>query len=56
MALILEQDYTFVTNNRTGFLMLYRRASLRAGLIVIAPNITPQTSAGTVRGRAQLYP
>lgn len=41
MALILEQDYTFVTNNRSDSLALYRRAPLHAGLVVIVPNVKP---------------
>lgn len=41
MKLILEADYTFVTNNRTDFLALYRRAPLHAGLIIIVPNVKP---------------
>jgi predicted nuclease of predicted toxin-antitoxin system len=41
MALILEQDYTFVTNNRSDFLKLYRGAQLHAGLVVIVPNVKP---------------
>jgi predicted nuclease of predicted toxin-antitoxin system len=41
MALILEQDYTFVTNNRSDFLALYREAPLHAGLVVIVPNVKP---------------
>jgi predicted nuclease of predicted toxin-antitoxin system len=41
MKLIVEQDYTFVTNNRSDFLALYRRVSLHAGLVIIIPNVTP---------------
>jgi predicted nuclease of predicted toxin-antitoxin system len=41
MALVLEQDYTFVTNNRSDFLALYSQAPLHAGLIVIIPNVAP---------------
>ena len=41
MKLILDRDYTFVTNNRTDFLTLYRRAQLHAGLVIIVPNVTP---------------
>ena len=39
MALILEQDYTFVTNNRSDFLTLYRGAPLHTGLLVIVPSV-----------------
>jgi predicted nuclease of predicted toxin-antitoxin system len=41
MLLVLERDYTFVTNNRTDFLTLYRRSQLHAGLVIIVPNVTP---------------
>jgi predicted nuclease of predicted toxin-antitoxin system len=41
MKLILESDYTFVTNNRVDFLALYRQAPLHAGLIIIVPNVKP---------------
>jgi hypothetical protein len=41
MAIILGQDYTFVTNNRSDFLALYGNVSLHAGLIVIVPNVSP---------------
>ena len=41
MRLILEHDYTFVTNNRSDFLALYRGAQLHAGLVVIVPNVRP---------------
>ena len=41
MTLILEQDYTFVTNNRSDFLALYSRTPLHAGLVVVVPNVRP---------------
>jgi predicted nuclease of predicted toxin-antitoxin system len=41
MKLILDQDYTFVTNNRTDFLALYGHTPLNAGLVIIVPNVTP---------------
>lgn len=41
MRLILDRDYTFVTNNRTDFLALYGRAQLHAGLLIIVPNVMP---------------
>ncbi|MGC9293381.1 MAG: DUF5615 family PIN-like protein [Acidobacteriaceae bacterium] len=41
MDTILERDYTFVTNNRSDFLTLYRHAPVHAGLIIIVPNVTP---------------
>ena len=41
VKLVVERDYTFVTNNRTDFLALYRRTQLHAGLVIIVPNIKP---------------
>lgn len=41
VKVIVERDYTFVTNNRTDFLTLYRRTPLHAGLIIIVPNVKP---------------
>lgn len=41
MAVIREQDYTFVTNNRTDFLALHGKEPLHAGVIIIVPNVTP---------------
>jgi predicted nuclease of predicted toxin-antitoxin system len=41
VKVIVERDYTFVTNNRTDFLALYRRTPLHAGLVIIVPNVKP---------------
>jgi predicted nuclease of predicted toxin-antitoxin system len=41
MELILDRDYTFVTNNRTDFLALYGCTQLHAGLVIIVPNVAP---------------
>ena len=41
VKLIVERDYTFVTNNRADFLALYRRTPLHAGLVIIVPNVKP---------------
>jgi predicted nuclease of predicted toxin-antitoxin system len=35
LAVALEKDYTFVTNNGADFLRLYRRERLHPGLIII---------------------
>jgi hypothetical protein len=48
MKLIVEQDYTFVTNNRTDFLALYQRVSLHAGLVIIHPERYAGLSAGAL--------
>jgi predicted nuclease of predicted toxin-antitoxin system len=41
MATIRAQDYTFVTNNRSDFLVLHGQEALHAGVIIIVPNVTP---------------
>lgn len=41
VKLSVERDYTFVTNNRLGFVALYRRTPLHAGLVIIVPNVKP---------------
>jgi hypothetical protein len=41
MGTIRQQDYTFVTNNRSDFLALHGREPLRAGVIIIVPSVTP---------------
>ncbi len=41
MTIILEQDYIFVTNNRSDFLALYGGTSVHAGLVVVVPNVKP---------------
>lgn len=41
MRVIREQEYTFVTNNRSDFLDLHGREPLHPGVIVIVPNVIP---------------
>jgi predicted nuclease of predicted toxin-antitoxin system len=41
MAIVIERDYTFVTNNRSDFLKLFGKESIHAGLVVIVPNVSP---------------
>jgi predicted nuclease of predicted toxin-antitoxin system len=41
MATIRQQDYTFVTNNRSDFLVLHGKEPLHAGVIIIIPSVTP---------------
>lgn len=41
MATVRRQDYTFVTNNRSDFLVLFAQERLHAGLIIIVPSVTP---------------
>jgi len=42
MEIVIERDYTFVTNNRFDFLTLYKKEAFHAGLVVIVPNVTPE--------------
>jgi predicted nuclease of predicted toxin-antitoxin system len=46
MAIVMEHDYTFVTNNRLDFLALYGKKAVHAGLVVIVPNVTPARQRG----------
>lgn len=41
MSTIRAQDYTFVTNNRSDFLVLHGREPLDTAVVIIVPNITP---------------
>jgi hypothetical protein len=41
MTKIRNEDYTFVTNNRTDFTSLYAEEELHAGSVIIFPNVTP---------------
>jgi predicted nuclease of predicted toxin-antitoxin system len=41
MRVIREEEYTFVTNNRSDFLDLHAKGPLHAGVIVIVPNVIP---------------
>ena len=40
---IVEDEFTFVTNNRVDFLRLFAKMELHAGLIVIIPSVAPAT-------------
>jgi predicted nuclease of predicted toxin-antitoxin system len=41
IRVIREQEYTFVTSNRSDFLNLHGREPLHAGVIIIVPNVIP---------------
>jgi hypothetical protein len=41
LPVILEKDYTFVTNNGADFVALLGKEPLHPGMIVIVPNVTP---------------
>ena len=38
---VVENEFTFVTNNRGDFVRLFGKMELHAGLIVIVPNVVP---------------
>jgi predicted nuclease of predicted toxin-antitoxin system len=38
---VVNDEFTFVTNNRVDFLRLFAKIELHAGLIVIVPNAVP---------------
>jgi predicted nuclease of predicted toxin-antitoxin system len=41
MPRILDEDFTFVTNNARDFRKLYAREELHAGLLIIVPQVAP---------------
>ena len=41
MHRIVDEDFTFVTNNTKDFQKLYARTPLHAGLVVIVPQVRP---------------
>jgi hypothetical protein len=42
--LIRRDEYTFVTNNKTDFVALYKRQEVHAGLVIIVPNVEPNST------------
>lgn len=38
---IVEDEFTFVTNNRADLLQLFATMKLHAGLVVLVPNVSP---------------
>jgi predicted nuclease of predicted toxin-antitoxin system len=54
MLIIREQEYTFVTNNRSDFLDLHSREPLHAGVIVIVPSVV-LLQQRAFRGCAEAY-
>ena len=51
---IVEDEFTFVTNNRVDFIRLFGRMELHAGLIIIVPNTLPALQRALFEG-AILY-
>ena len=42
MPRIVEEDFTFVTNNARDFRKLYGKEQLHAGLVIIVPQVLPK--------------
>ncbi|MER8465873.1 DUF5615 family PIN-like protein [Mesorhizobium sp. M1396] len=42
MPLIVEEDFTFVTNNAKDFRKLYAKEQVHAGLIIVVPQVGPE--------------
>jgi predicted nuclease of predicted toxin-antitoxin system len=42
MPRIVEEDFTFVTNNAKDFRKLYAKEQVHAGLVIIVPQVTPE--------------
>ncbi|UVK48906.1 DUF5615 family PIN-like protein (plasmid) [Mesorhizobium sp. AR07] len=42
MPLIIEGDFTFVTNNAKDFRKLYAKEPVHAGLIIVVPQVGPE--------------
>jgi predicted nuclease of predicted toxin-antitoxin system len=38
---IADDEFTFVTNNRSDFIQFFRKMELHAGLIILVPNVVP---------------
>ena len=41
MPLVIEESFTFVTNNTKDFLRLFAQEEAHAGLVVLLPNVAP---------------
>lgn len=41
MLIVIEESYTFVTNNTQDFLRLFAQEEAHAGLVVLLPNVKP---------------
>ena len=51
---IIQDEFTFVTNNRVDFIRLFAKMELHAGLVVIVPNLVPYIQRALF-GAAFLY-
>ena len=47
---IVQDEFTFVTNNRVDFLRLFGKMDLHPGLIVLVPNVVPALQRALLAG------
>jgi predicted nuclease of predicted toxin-antitoxin system len=52
---IVNDEYTFVTNNRVDFIRLFDKIELHAGLIVIVPNVVPVVQCATFKAAIRYF-
>ena len=50
---IIQDEFTFVTNNRADFIRLFGGANLHSGLIVLVPNVVPALQRALFRAALQ---
>ena len=50
---IVEDEFTFVTNNRVDFVRLFGKMELHAGLVVIFPNVVPSVQRARFKAALQ---
>ncbi len=50
---IVEDEFTFVTNNRVDFIQLLRKMELHPGLVVLVPNVVPALQRALFGGAIQ---
>ena len=50
---VLNDEFTFVTNNRVDFIRLFGKMDLHAGLIVLVPNVSPAVQRALFQAATQ---
>jgi predicted nuclease of predicted toxin-antitoxin system len=50
---VIQDEFTFVTNNRSDFIRLFGKANPHPGLIVLVPNVTPALQRALFRAALQ---
>jgi len=53
---ISADEFTFVTNNRSDFIQLFRKMELHAGLVILIPNVVPALQRLSSRLRLIIRP